>query len=207
MSDVLSRSVDGGLVRLLTGLGLDYEALIARSEIGGAVSTLKRLLEEGRSGSDSLDKVLADKLEQHAGLFELWQLIRLKLSRQAVEFWPLPLPGTEQAFLVAERGEGDGPGEADGGERSWRITVHLQLPGLGPLQIDFLRESSGLLLRFQCASPDQVRLLAENEEELKRSVAALRGAPPWCAGDINTDSDTDTDTDTDSERQSACFAT
>ena len=173
MSDALSRSAEGGLVRLLTGLGLDYEALIARSEIGGAVSTLKRLLEEGRSGSDSLDKVLADKLEQHAGLFELWQLIRLKLSRQAVEFWPLPLPGTEQAFLVAERGEGDGSDEGGGGERSWRITVHLQLPGLGPLQIDFLRESSGLLLRFQCASPDQARLLAENEEELQRSVAAL----------------------------------
>lgn len=163
----------GGLVRLLARFGMDYEALLAQGEIGGALSTLKKLLEDGRKEAGNPEGGLGNKLEHFSSLFELWQLIRLKLSQQAVEFWPLPLPGTEQGFLVAERGEGDGSGEGDGGERPWRITVHLQLPGLGPLQIDFLRESSGLLLRFQCASPDQARLLAENEEELQRSVAAL----------------------------------
>jgi len=172
-TDVTDRNVNGGLARFLGYLGMDYEALLAQGERQTAAATLKSLLTDVTK-TDSLPKELAgDNLEHFSSLFELWQLIRLKMAQQSVEFWPLPLPQFEQGFLRAERGGGDASAGENEDTRSWRVTVNLQLAGFGPVQIDFLWENSGLFLRFQCATPEQVSLLNEKQEELKKFVSSL----------------------------------
>ena len=167
------RGGGGALAEMLAGLGLDYEARLAAGDTAGIAGVLKKLLEETRKSGHGTEAG-AEKIEQFSGLFELWQMVRLKQSQQSVEFWPLLLPGVEQGFMLAERGEGGAQPDAAGdGERSWRVTVHLQLPQLGPMQIDFLWEHPGLYLRFKCATPEQVRLLADAQDELRGSVTSL----------------------------------
>jgi len=159
------------LAKMLAGLGIDYEARLAQGDTVGISTVLKKLLEEHRKlGSGG---GVGDKIEQFSGLLELWQLVRLKQSQQSIEFWPLVLPWVEQGFLLAERGEGGGPDAAGEEVRPWIITLHLQLPQLGPMQIDFLWEHSGLYLRFQCASQEQVRLLSGHQDELRSLVTSL----------------------------------
>ncbi|MCF6289684.1 MAG: hypothetical protein L3J03_01580 [Desulfobacterales bacterium] len=168
------QAVAGELARLSARLGLDYEALLAQGQAAGAATTLKRLLEDARKSGNRPEKESScEKIESFSGLFELWQLIRLKLAQRSVEFQPLPLPRIEQGFLLAERGEGAVPDDKGKDERSWRVTVHLQMSGIGPLQVDFLWERSGLFLRFHCATQAQASFLSGRRAELGRSVTAL----------------------------------
>ena len=178
-----AQAATGDLARLSARLGLDYEALLAQGQAAGAATTLKRLLEDARKSGSKPEESTCEKIEPFSGLFELWQLIRLKLAQQSVEFWPLPLPRVEQGLMLAERGEGAVPDDGGEDERSWRVTVHLQLSGLEPLQVDFLWERSGLFLRFYCATPAQARFLSERQAELRRFVTALplKGAA-FCVG-------------------------
>lgn len=167
------RGKAGVLAEMLAGLGIDYEARLAAGDTVGIATVLKKLLQETRKAGAGDDRT-GERLEQFSTLFETWQLVRLKQSQQSVEFWPLLLPWVEQGFLLAERGEGgDHPTATGEAERSWRVTVHLQLPQLGPMQIDFLWEHPGLYLRFQCATPDQVRLLSDAQDELRSFVTSL----------------------------------
>lgn len=162
-----------GLARYLARLGLDYETRLGQGEGSALAATLKKVLEEARKSGPGTEGRDGTAIEEFAGLFELWQLVRAKLAQQAVEFWPLPLPQVEQGFLLAERLEDSGAEGEGADEPSWRLTLHLQLPGLGPLQIDFLWERARLFLRFHCASPVQAARLAERQDELRRSVSAI----------------------------------
>lgn len=164
--------VQGGegrsLTRLLGMLGLDLESKLLRGKGSHLDKSLKELLLKHASDKGDLSQ------ENLPKLFDLLQLIRLKLAGQGLEFWPLPLPGNGPAFLYAE-----GAGEEVSGENdelrhpSWRITVNLDLANLGAMQIDFLWESSGLLLRFRCAGQDQANFLAAAGDELRSAVTAL----------------------------------
>lgn len=163
----------GALAEMLAALGMDYEARLAAGDTVGIGVVLKKLLEETRQSGRSGDGT-DEKVEQFAGLLELWQLVRLKQAQQSVEFWPLLLPWVEQGFMLAERGEsGDHQDAAGEGARPWRITVNLQLPKLGPMQIDFLWEHPGLYLRFKCATQEQFKLLAASQDELRSFVTSL----------------------------------
>jgi len=163
----------GALAEMLASLGIDYEARLAAGDTAGIAAVLKKLLEETRQASKGSESS-GEKIDQFSGLFELWQLVRLKQSQQSVEFWPLVLPWVEQGFILAERGDGGDQQNAAGeAARSWRVTVHLQLPQLGTMQIDFLWEHPGLYLRFQCANKEQVRLLSGSQDELRGFVTSL----------------------------------
>lgn len=170
---VVDQQAPGSLARLLAFLGMDYEARLAQGDSTGILTTLKKLLQDARKSGDGIKDQDLERLERFSGLFELWQMVRLKQSLQSVEFWPLMLPWLQQGFLLAERGEGGGSESAEEGERPWRITLHLQLPQLGALQIDFLFEQTGLFLRFKCENPTQAGLLSAAQDELRNSVLAV----------------------------------
>lgn len=167
------RGEGGALSEMLAGLGLDYEARLAQGDTAGIATALKKLLEASRKTGREGDGA-SEKVEQFAGLFELFQLVKLKQAQQGVEFWPLLLPWLEQGFLLAERGEGGAlPSAAPEEQRPWRLSLHLQLPQLGAMQIDFLWENAGLFLRFQCANQEQARLLTDSQAELRGFVTSL----------------------------------
>ncbi len=175
----------GDLARLAARLGLDYEALLAQGQVAGTAATLKQLLEDARSSGCRPEEPAGEKIGAFSGLFELWQLIRLKLAQQSIEFWPLPLPRVEQGFMLAGRGQGAVADDDhdQGDERPWRLTVHLQPSGQEPLQVDFLWEGAGLFLRFHCANQAQASFLSGRQAELRRLVTALplQGAV-FCVG-------------------------
>ncbi|NTV15303.1 MAG: flagellar hook-length control protein FliK [Desulfobulbaceae bacterium] len=172
--EALAERGEGGvLAKMLAGMGIDYEARLAQGDTAGISTVLKKLLEDIRKPG-RLGEAVGEKVEQFSSLLELWQLVRLKQSQQSVEFWPLLLPWVEQGFMLAERGQGGGPDAAAVDEaRPWRVTVHLQLPQLGAIQIDFLWEQSGLYLRFKCETQDQLRLFSGSQEALRSSVVSL----------------------------------
>ncbi|HFQ89617.1 MAG TPA: flagellar hook-length control protein FliK [Desulfobulbus sp.] len=159
------------LKRLTNRLGLDMERLLAEGRRGEAVQTLKSALLEishTMAGTGKADRT-PDRL---LGTIELYQMLQIRLAPEGLFFLPLPLPFLNQGYLLMDEEPG---GSHDGGEEGAKtFHLHLQLEGLGNVQVDISRQGKGLALRFLAQDPERAAFMAGHRDELEQWLTALR---------------------------------
>lgn len=163
---------DGNLLSSLGRLlGLDLEALLARSDAQNPRESLKAFLLGLLSGSGAQagQKSAGEHLLNH---LELLQLCRAKLYQEGISFLPLPFSFLEQGFALMERR--GGPKEKPEREPEvYRINLCLQLQNLGSLEVRLLYEGQGLHVRILCQDEATARFISGFEEELRETLTAL----------------------------------
>ena len=141
-----------------------------------AVRTLKFALLEVAGRAETIsDRTLSAERMVHT--LELYQLLQLRLAGEALIFLPLPFPFLQQGFLLIDR---DRPGgDQDDSEQQTNhpdlsASLHLQLEGLGNLQIDIHRQDDRIALTFRAEQAEQARFLAEFRDELEQWITGGR---------------------------------
>lgn len=171
-----SLDLDGArLEEILTRLGTNMERLLAGNQADKAGQTLKHALLEllpqlpaSDSGHEQADQIVKS--------IELFQLLQIRLASESLLFLPLPLAFLDQGYLLVDRDpDNQGPGgDADAGERGQqRYELHLQLEGLGNLQIDLLETGGGITIKFVAEDAERARFLAGYREELGQWLTAV----------------------------------
>lgn len=154
----------------LSRLGLNLERLLLESRSEEAARTLKFALMEAAQlgGINEQNRFSTDRLVQN---LELYQLLQLKLADASLFFLPLPLSFLQQGYLLIDRDRSsvheEETEQEKGGHSGHAVTLHLQLEGLGNLQIDIHRSESRLNLRFLTEQTEQAKYLAAFREELE----------------------------------------
>jgi hypothetical protein len=161
----------GGLAlpALLKRLGLRLEAELAKGETGSAAESLKHALLGVREQLQGAGHERAGQVDSLLQMLELFQLCNLGLARQGGMVWPLPLPFVDNGYLLVER-QPQPEGEE---EPSRKLSLHLSLPALGELRVDFLHEDGGLYLRFVCASRPVADFIRQFSDELPARLGPL----------------------------------
>ncbi len=158
------------------GLGLNMERLLAGDSPEEAIRTLKfALLEVAGRAEAASDRNLSP--ERMVQTLELYQLLQLRLAGEALIFLPLPFPFLQQGFLLIDRDRA-GKDQDDAGQQTDRpnqsASLHLQLEGLGNLQIDIHRQEDRIALTFRAEQPEQARFLAKFRDELEQWITGGR---------------------------------
>ncbi len=163
----LSGSLLSSLINLL---GLDTERQVMHSNPDHAAARLKSAL-MALSQDKGQDQDVRQRAERLVSHLELFQLCRVRLWEQGLNWLPLPLPFLEQGYLVWDRNE-DGESRA-GTESEPVVRLVVQMSWLGDLDIRMQLTPQGLRLGLACARPETVSLLEGNREELLQSVTAV----------------------------------
>ncbi len=153
-------------------LGLDMERLLAKGRREEAAQSLKNaLLELSHTITGSREKDHAPALL--LGTIELYQMLQIRLTPEGLFFLPLPLPFLHQGYLLVDEQEnGDRRDGAD--EQAEIVHLHLQLEGLGNVQIDISRRGSGVDLRFLAQDRERAEFMQAHRGELEQWLTALR---------------------------------
>ena len=165
-----SRMSGNLLASLINLLGLDAERQVMDSNPDQAAARLKSaLLAMSRDqGQDQDVRQRAERLVSH---LELFQLCRVRLWEQGLNWLPLPLPFLEQGYLVWERGQDKGRESEDEQGRSLRMV--LQMSRLGDLDVRLQQVPQGLRVGVACGSRETAAFLGEAKDALVQSVTAL----------------------------------
>mgnify|MGYP006279143779 CR=1 FL=1 len=164
----LTGTMLSSLIRLL---GLDTEREMALNQPDQAAARLKSaLMALGRDQGQNQDvRQRAEALVSH---LELFQLCRVRLAEQGLNWLPLPLPFLQQGYLVWQLDdEGDTNDHQAGQPRVLRMV--LQMTRLGDLDLKLRYMHQGLRVDVACASQETASFLEERKEGLVHSVTAL----------------------------------
>lgn len=156
------------LANLLRKMGLTLESDLAHDPEKVEKENLKSTLLAMQKNLPEQDAELEDSLNRLLHKIELFQLCNLRLERQGAFLIPLPLPFLENGYLVMEDGGGEKKNPAQA-----KITLHLELQGLGELRIDLLQDEGGLFLRFTCPGQKEVEFIAGFESELRSMLTGM----------------------------------
>ena len=161
-------ALDGSQMRqLIDRLGMDMERLLAMGKRQEAVQTLKfALLELGQQLP--AEEKTAVQAEQMVKSIELYQLLQSRLASESLLFLPLPFSFLNQGYLVGDAEQQTAGQQETGGSRTHGYELHLQLEGLGNLQINLRKENDKLALTFYAQDAERVRFLAGFRDELER---------------------------------------
>jgi len=87
---------------------------------------------------------------------------------------PLPLSFLDQGYLLidADRSKNDQEKHDPSEKPLQHFELHLQLEGLGNLQIDFREKDGGVTLKFTAADAERAKFLAGFRGELDRWLTA-----------------------------------
>ncbi|HEB49839.1 MAG TPA: hypothetical protein ENI89_04450 [Desulfobulbus sp.] len=158
------------LRRLTDRLGLDMERLLAEGRREEAVQTLKSaLFEISRSMTGQQAEGAPERL---LGTLELYQMLQIRLAPEGLFFLPLPLPFLSQGYLLVDENTGDRKDRSDAEPKMFHL--HLQLEGLGNIQVDITRRGDGVGLRFLTEDPERAGFMAGHRAELEQWLTALR---------------------------------
>jgi hypothetical protein len=172
-SELLPREtsqLDGGqLEKIITRLGTNTEQLLAQGTREEVVQTLKFSLLELSQQLSQADKstVQADKIVQS---IELYQFLQIRLASESLFFMPLPYPFLDQGYLLvdADRPDQDAEDTNDTPAKSaTTYTLHLQLQGLGNLEIKILQKNDQIAVQFLAEDVERAKFMAGYREELK----------------------------------------
>ena len=160
----------GGLVlkQLIDSLGLNLEQLLARNDKNGAAHSLKAALLEITHTLGTFDNI-SETTAKILSTLELFQLAQLQVAGDNQLILPLPLPFIDQGYLlIDQKGKEGQSGDSAGSED--RFSLHLHVSALGNLQIDFLKNSEGLFIRFRAERQEIVDFIASFTEDLKNGI-------------------------------------
>ncbi len=168
--------IDGSqLEKIITRLGINTEQLLAQGNREDAVQTLKFSLLELSQQLSQADKstVQADKIVKS---IELYQLVQLRLASESIFFMPLPYSFLDQGYLLvdADRSGEDAKSTSDRQEKSaTTYTLHLQLQGLGNLEIKIFQKNDQIAIQFLAEDGERAKFLAGYREELNQWLTAV----------------------------------
>jgi len=166
-----SRLTGNMLSSLMNLLGLDTERQVMHQDPDQAASRLKSAL-LALSRDQGQDQDLRQRAERLVSHLELFQLCRVRLGEQGLNWLPLPLPFLEQGFLVWEQKEE--PGQEEGqAENGQMLRMVLQMSWLGDLDIRLQQAGHGLRVGLACGSRETASFLEGAKEDLMHSVTAL----------------------------------
>ena len=159
-------AADGGqLQEVLDRLGMNMERLLAEGRPEEAVRTLKfALLELGQQlPAGDRGPLPTDQLVR---TIELYQLLQIRLAGESLFFLPLPFSFLDQGYLLVDSDQSRADAQKDGEPAAPRYELHLQLEGLGNLQISILQQQGQLSLRFLAEDAERARFLSDSRGEL-----------------------------------------
>jgi hypothetical protein len=153
-------------------LGINLEQLLVSGRTKEAVQTLKSaLLEISHNLSEHTS--LHHQAAQLTSTIELLQMLQIRLSDESLFFLPLPLPFLNQGFLLVEPDQKQS-GDQQGEKTTRKYSLHLELTGLGNLQIDLEQQAGGIRLRFYTQDSARTKFLAEHRQELQQWLTATK---------------------------------
>jgi len=168
--------LDGSKLREVTGrLGMNMEQLLANNNREQAVQTLKYALLE-LSQQVPVNDNSHDQAEQIVKSIELYQLLQIRLASESLFFLPLPFSFLDQGYLLVnadhpQNASEENPGAAE--QSAQRFELHLQLEGLGNLQIDLHQSEGGITLKFLAEDIERAKFLAGFRTELGQWLTAV----------------------------------
>ena len=168
-TDLGDKDSGANLKKLIDGLGLNLEHLLAKGDKDAAVHTLKAALLEMAHSFSSAEN-LAEATQKVLTVIELFQLAQLQTAGTSQAIFPLPLPFVEQGYLIVEEQDGDGAANRTETQES-RFSLHLTMSDLGNLTINFLSNPEGLYIRFHADSSEKADFLAAHADELKSAIS------------------------------------
>ncbi len=156
----------------LNRLGINMEQLLAENRPEEAARTLKFALLELSQQAGTVEKstVAPDQL---AKTLEMYQLLQIRLANESLFFLPLPFSFLQQGYMLinADHPQGQSEPEPDRvGQTDKTVELHLQLEGLGNLQIDIHQKEDQLTLRFLTENVEKAKFVAEFREELEQWI-------------------------------------
>jgi hypothetical protein len=160
------------LQQFVNRLGTNMEQLLASGRQEEAVQTLKSALLE-ISHTFAGDNKIQYQAEQLTSTIQLYQMLQIRLASEDLSFLPLPLPFLNQSFLLIEPDQQQG-GEQQSDKEKKKYTLHLNLEGLGNLQIDIQQQTSGMRFRFFAEDASRAKFLSEKRDELQQWLTATR---------------------------------
>jgi hypothetical protein len=158
------------LSSLVKLLGLDVERQVVHNNADQAAARLKSAL-LALSRDQSQDQEVRQRADRLVSHLELFQLCRVRLWEQGLNWLPLPLPFLEQGYLVWDRKQGGEEGETSEPGQVLRMAVRMS--SLGDLDVRLQQVGMGLRLGLSCSSQETASFLQEAKEELIQSVTSL----------------------------------
>ncbi len=168
LSSLRQPALDGGQVQqLVERLGMNMEQLLAEGRRQEAVQTLKYALLDLSQQLPAEDKAAA-QADQIVKSIELYQLLQIRLASESLLFLPLPFSFLNQGYLVVDAEQHKNDQKETNSQRTPAYELHLQLEGLGNIQINLRKENDRLVLTFYAQDAERVRFLAGFRDELER---------------------------------------
>ena len=158
------------LQQFVDRLGMNMERLLADGNPEKAAQTLKFALLElsqqmhaGGKNSVQIDQIIKS--------IELYQTLQIRLANESLSFVPLPFPFLNQGYLLidtdrSKRESEENSGAADTTAQLYEM--HLQLEGLGNLQIDIRQQDGRVALKFLTEDTERAKFIAGFRDELEQ---------------------------------------
>lgn len=157
-------------------LGMNLEHLLAENKPDEAVRTLKHALLEL-----SHQLMVAEKSPFHADqlvrTIELYQLLQIRLANESLFFLPLPFSLFQQGYLLIDTDNAQDQAQQNAkkkGRTGQNIAIHLQLEGLGNLEIDIHRDDERIALKFLAENGERAKYMAGCRDELDQWLTTGR---------------------------------
>lgn len=162
------------LETIFNRLGMNLERLLASNNREEAVQTLKFALLELSQQAAATEKSTT-QADQLTKTIELYQLLQIRLSGDAVLFQPLPFSFLQQGYLLVDADQTKDQGQDNDGNRSKNapnVALHLQLEGLGNMEIDIRQDNDRIAVRFLTEDTERAHYMAGFRDELKQWLTA-----------------------------------
>lgn len=169
--------LDGKQLQHLVGrLGINMERLLADGNPEKAAQTLKfALLELSQQlHAGNTNAVAADQIIK---TIELYQTLQIRLANESLSFVPLPFSFLNQGYLLIESDRGQRDSEEEPGAAATTAqlyALHLQLEGLGNLQIDIRQHDGRVALKFLTEDTERAKFIAGSRDELDQWLTTAR---------------------------------
>lgn len=164
---------DGGVIlkQLIDNLGLNLEQLLARGDKNSAVHTLKAALLEIAHNFSTASSI-AETTNKILTTLELFQIAQIQVAGDTQLIFPLPLPFIEQGYLIIDQ-DGKDSEKDDSTAAEHRFSLYLTVSDLGNLQIDFLHNMEGLIIRFRADDQEKADFIHSFADELKKAITGF----------------------------------
>jgi hypothetical protein len=157
----------------LNRLGINMERLLADNKQEEATKTLKFALLELSQHAEAAEKRSVSP-DQLAKTVELYQLLQLRLANESLIFLPLPFSFLQQGYLIADADRSHKQADAQTEQVGEKVALHVQLEGLGNLQIDIHQRDNRVSLRFLTEDAEKAKFIADSRMELEQWLTTDR---------------------------------
>lgn len=158
------------LKQLLNRSGLNLEQFLAAGQKEYTVRNIKSaLLDIIQIGHDPKT---VQQAQQLLSTIDLFQLLQIRFAAESVFFQPLPLPFVKEGYLLVEPEDRKEESKAD--KKIKKYSLHLNLEGLGNIEIELKQQENGIHIRFFAEDQERTEFLAQNRDDLHKKLTNIQ---------------------------------